>query len=532
MADLDPQPATGTQTRAWWLHPFLVAAFPVLFLFAQNIREQITLQPLWTPLGVVVAGGAAVLVLALILGRVLDVGVGRSALAASLLIGLALTYGHAWNLVGDAVRLHRYLLIAWTGLALAGLFVIYRLRPPVVARVTTALNVLVGVLLVINLVPIGDFALRAAAADEPAGVSNLSSQDPVPDRQRDVWYIVPDRYAGSRGLREGFGFDNGPFLDALRERGFEVAEEATATYLKTALSLASSLNMTELDADQLASEASATDDWAPVYRRLQGNHAVGRFLRERGYEYLHVGSRRGPTSTNATADATFLLGRTEFDAVLADTTILAALKRVLPAQVPVGIEGIISAQTEFQFGLLNQLADKPGPNFVFVHMLVPHPPYAFNADGSRVTDAQRASRTVDEQYLEQLKFTNASFLSLVDRLHDRPTSEWPIIVLAADEGPFPPRYVEDEERFKWLEATPDELLRKFSILTAISVPGVDRAGLETAGFTDDLTPVNLFRVVFNAAFDAELPMLPQRNFVFVDQRHLYDQVEVTDRLQP
>ena len=54
------------------------------------------------------------------------------------------------------------------------------------------------------------------------------------------------------------------------------------------------------------------------------------------------------------------------------------------------------------------------------------------------------------------------------------------MVLAADEGPFPPRYAADEVAFKWLEATPEELLRKFSIFTAVSVPGADAADLAAA----------------------------------------------------
>lgn len=168
---------------------------------------------------------------------------------------------------------------------------------------------------------------------------------------------------------------------------------------------------------------------------------------------------------------------------------------------------------------------------MFAHLLLPHPPYAFNADGTRVTAEQRESRTQDEQYLEQLRYTNARILGLLDRLHAGPAESWPIIVLAADEGPFPPRYAADEADFAWLEATPDELLRKFSILTAVSVPGVDAAGLEASGFSDTMTPVNLFRAVFNAAFEAGLPMLPDRNWIFVDQRHLYDFVEITDRVR-
>ena len=535
MTASNPPSAAGDTDRAagWWLHPFLMAAFPVLFLFAANIREQLSLQPLWMPIALVLGFAAAILLVALGIGRLRGAGPGRAALAASLLILLALTYGHAWNLVGEVAGLHRVLLVGWGALAVAGIVIMARLRPTAVRRLTTAVNVGAGILIAINVVPIGDLALRTLSIGETARPGGEDPGGTSSGQGRDVWYLVFDRYAGSPALDALYGFDNSPFLDELRDRGFRVAERSTANYLKTAHSLASSLNMDELDADALAAEASAPDDWTPLYRRLQTSHAVERFLHERGYRYLHLGLRRGATYANDAADVSFLHGdTTEFSAVLADTTILLALQRILPDLFATGTDAVYPAQTLYQLDQLEQLAAAPGRNFVFAHLLLPHPPYAFNADGSRVTPEQRESRTDDEQYLEQLRYANARILSLLDRLHDRPADSWPIVVLAADEGPFPRRYAEDEAGFAWLEASPEELLRKFSILTAISLPGVDNAALEAAGFTDTLTPVNQFRVVFNAAFDADLPILPERNWVFVDQRHLYDLVDVTERVRP
>jgi hypothetical protein len=520
------------RAAGWWLHPLLIAAFPVVFLFAANVREQLSLEPLWIPLGIVIGAAAATLLVTVAIGLLLRAWPARSSLVASLLILLAMTYGHAWNLVGGLVGLHRVLLVAWGVVAVIGIVIVARLRPGAVARITTAANIVAGLLVLINLVPIGDLALRTASFGQDAPRASQAGGS-VDGAKRDVWYLVFDRYAGSPALADLYGFDNGPFLDALRDRGFVVAEGATANYLKTAHSLASSLNMDGLDADALADEATAPDDWTPLYRRIQGSHAVERFLHDRGYRYLHLGLRRGATYANDAADVTFLLGgTTEFSAVLADTTILVALEEILPGGLASGTDALYPAQTLFQLQKLEEISDAPGLNFVFAHLLLPHPPYAFNADGSRVTAEQRASRTEDEQYLEQLRYANARILRLLDRLQAGPPESWPIVVLAADEGPFPPRYAADEAGFAWLEATPEELLRKFSILTAVSVPGRDAADLAAAGFSDAVTPMNLFRVVFNAAFDARLPILRDRNWVFVDQRHLYDLVEVTDRVRP
>jgi hypothetical protein len=528
----NPMPARmAARAPGWWLHPFLVSVFPVLFLFAENVREQLSLAPIWMPLEIVVGAGAATLLLALLVGGLLGAAPAKSALVASLLILLALTYGHAWNLVGELVRLHRFLLIAWGVLALLGTVVIALLPARGVGRLTTAVTVVAGLLVVINLVPIGDFALRTFTIGG-TGTNRSDGEAPLPGATRDVWYIVLEDYAGLPALKAFYDFDNTPFFDALRERGFRVAERATANYLKTAHSLVSSLNMEELDARALAAEASAPDDWTPLYRRLQTGYAVERFLHDRGYRYIHLGLRRGATYANDAADLTFLLGdTTEFGAVFADTTILIALQRFLPASLATGTDATYPAQTRFQLAELDKIAAEPGLNYVFAHILVPHRPYAFNADGSRVTTAQNASRTPEQRYVEQIRFANARMLALIDRLHAGPPETWPIVVLATDEGPFPTRYAKDETGFAWLDATRDELLRKFSILTAVSVPGANAADLDAAGFSDTLTPVNLFRVVFNAAFRAGLPILPNRNWVFVDQRHLYDLVDVTDRVR-
>ena len=310
------------------------------------------------------------------------------------------------------------------------------------------------------------------------------------------------------------------FLNALRERGFTVAERATANYLKTAHSIASSLNMDELDADALADESSAPDDWTPLYRRLQTSHAVERFLHARGYRYLHLGLRRGATYTNDSADAVFTLGyTTEFSSVLADTTILVGLQEILPDELATGTDAFYPAQTLFQLDKLEEIAHAPGLNFVFGHLLLPHPPYAFNADGSRVTAEQCApSRTDDELYIEQLQYANARILRLLDRLACRTTGVVAHRGARSRRGPVSPAVRRRRGRLQ--VAGGDARRAPSQVLDPHRRQRARRRRARTsaaAGFSDTVTPVNLLRAVFNAAFDAGLPMLPDRNWVFVDQ---------------
>lgn len=43
--------------------------------------------------------------------------------------------------------------------------------------------------------------------------------------------------------------------------------------------------------------------------------------------------------------------------------------------------------------------------------------------------------------------------------------------------------------------------------------------------------MNSFRQLFNLYFDAGLPLLPDDNYVFTDWQHIYDFLEVTDRVK-
>jgi hypothetical protein len=487
-------PAGGLLSGAWWLHPMLFAAFPVLFLFADNIGEHVSVEPLYEPLGMALGGAAIAVALAAAAGRLIGTAA-RLALAATIVIVLFFTYGYAWSAVGDSLGLHRYLLAGWGLLAMVGVGVSIGLDLRLVGRTTAALN-LIGLLLVaMNVVPIVDFGLRQTTRGPDLG-AGPELDAPGGGPSRDVWYLIFDRYAGQEALERVYGYDNTQFLDELRDRGFHIVEHSTANYLKTAHSLASSLNMEYLDVERLAQAAATPDDWRPLYEMLQGSYAVERFLREHGYRYVHLGLRRGATYTNSQADQVLLYGdQSEFSAVLADTTLLVSLENLLGDEAP-GTLTLYRNQTLFQLDRMSELARTGGPKFVFAHLMLPHPPYIFNPDGSPVTPEQAATTTAHERYLNQVRFANRSILELLDILLEGAEDEWPIVIIQSDEGPFPARYQDDEVAFEWLEATDDELLEKFSILNAILLPGVTPSD---AGLQPTLTPVNDYRVVFNTA---------------------------------
>src|SRR5262249_6572611 len=123
----------------------------------------------------------------------------------------------------------------------------------------------------------------------------------------------------------------------------------------------------------------------------------------------------------------------------------------------------------FQFTALSALADMAGRKFVFAHILLPHEPYVFAADGSYLGPSDRAGMTINERFQQQLTYTNTSVESLVQRLLARPEAEQPIVVIQADEGPYPPG-VPGGDDVGWADATNDQLRTKFGILDAFYLP--------------------------------------------------------------
>ena len=503
------------------LHPLLAAAYPVVFLFATNAAEQVTLDPLWAPLAWSVGAAAAVLV---VMGLLTRNWRGAGLVTTVLVIGF-FGYGHAWNAVGGMIDNQRMFALGWLGLVGIALYVVTGLRGSAVTA-TRALNVVAAVLLAVNAWSLAT-AMVAFGAREPtaADLSPIDLAPPDADELPDVYNIIVDRYAGPTALAETYGFDNEPFLAALEERGFSVARHAHANYIKTPLSVVSSLNMEYLDPEPLKAEAKNGADRAPIQRQLSDHLVVPTALKEIGYSYVHIGNWWAPTQDNVDADRTFVYeGQDEFTSVLGQTTILRALSAD-PAPDDPWDWPSMRANNLYALDRLEEIPALPGPKFVFAHLVTTHPPYVHNPDGS-MTGREQVERLGDlESYVLQLQYANTRLLGIIDRiLASDPDA---VIWLQADEGPFPLRYDADDWTFKWREATDEELEQKFGILFAMRVPGAD---LEAAGFHDGITAVNGFRVIFNARFGTDLELLPDRVYAHEDLTRFYDFVDITDRL--
>lgn len=502
--------------RRFSVHPLLFAAYPVVFLVAQNLEEQMTLATAALTLATVVTVAGAVF---LLLASALRTA-GRAGALTSLYVFLFFSFGHVATLllVPDTI-----LVAAWVGAGVAGTVLIVRANGDM-PTTTMALNVTSAALLVVNLIPIATYEIEDKS-DPARAVRRMELPEPGPvaaQDKRDIYYLVFDRYAAESVLEDLYGFDNSGFLDSLEARGFYVAD-SVSNHQRTAHSLASSLNMTYLN--YLEKRHPRSGDYGPLYRMLK-HFKVGAFLRSIGYRHHHVGSWWNATQEVPGADVNHLYSKaiSEFSGVLLDSTLWPGLLDALG----LGDEGrTLRERVKFQFAALRDIASDPEPTFTFVHFLVPHPPYVFNADGTPATESDLAERSVKESYVEQLQYTNDRLSELLDQLLEGPEAEHPIVVLQSDEGPHPPRFERLRDAFEWWEATDEELREKLLILNAYYLPGAHDDILYPT-----ISPVNTFRVIFNEYFGTKLRLLEDRSFIWQNIDNLYDFKDVTDRVYP
>ena len=510
--------------KPYIIHPFLFALFPVLFLYAYNLEEALPLKVIVLP---------AIVTTLLVFPLLFCLGFAvkdkrKAGVIVSFLLLIIFSYGHVSGFIRNDLAVCGYIscndrYFMWYCLLsfAAGVYLVLRLRSDM-RIITNVLNIISASLIIISIINIGAFNIAIAKYHQYDSSAKTSITDAVEPATagslRDIYYIILDRYTNADILKEIYGYDNTEFINGLTAKGFYVASQSRSNYMSTAPSLASSLNMEYINylSDEIG---TSSKDRSMIFSMMQ-DYKVWRFLKSKGYRFIHMGDYYQQTVSNQYADLNinyFKLSR--FNKLLFDNTIL------YPFTVKFGIYDERKEHWERTLYKLEKLKDIPRmnePTFVFAHMLVPHTPFVFDRNGNFLQEEIVESRTRNNNYLEQLIFINRKIEEVIDSILSAP-GKAPIIIIQADEGSYPTRYVREEKKYDVKKATTMEIRQKLSILNAYFLPGVDNKILYPS-----ITPVNSFRIVFNLYFNAGLELLSDESYLN-DMDYPYMFYNVTDR---
>ncbi len=311
--------------------------------------------------------------------------------------------------------------------------------------------------------------------------------------QRDVFYVVLDALGSADTLGNVYGVDLGPFVEFLKGKGFEVPGAARSNYGQTYLSLASTLNFGYLDAVAAAMGKDAVDRRALAY--LIDHNALLTLARRSGYRVVGVGSDYLAT-TRIPAAEVCLCDRYGLDIV--EQAVLYATPL---SALPLSRWTYVAHQRKVldAFDAIETLTSQSERLFVFAHVIAPHPPFVFMADGTpresplpfTFNDGDQF-RQSDDDYLkgygEQTQFVTRRLISIVETLLNRPGPP-PAIVLHGDHGPGRTNMTE-----------------RLGIFAAYYFPDSD------VRLEDTVTPINLARALATTYLGVNLPPLADRSY--------------------
>lgn len=493
------------------IHPFLAGIYPVLGLMVANISE--------VPLHYSLRPMAMILAVTLIIICVLYTVFRNLSLAANIttwILLLFFTYGQVYaifkatTILGFLWARHRFLLPLWVVLFVLGVILLLRNKASA-AKTSIVLNVIFACLVGLNLLQIayrvGEKAFyQSSFQDSTSSEISLSPGQTPPD----IYFIVLDAYGRSDILQKEYAIDNSEFINSLRSQGFYVPSCNQSNYTRTLLSLSSTFNMDYVQSlspefDPMNSDTS----WLLPYWQ---NNKVKELLTEMGYKTVVFHTTHETLIWN---DATLSykaplsgLSLSPFEGLLMETTALRFLLDTYEASA-LPIDGRPQNSTHrtdilYTLSQLPQTPAIPGPKLVFVHLIIPHPPFVLGANGEAIDIPYlRKNGNIYTPEDDRRGYT-AGTLYITKRIQEiipqiiANSKTPPIIVLEGDHGPG------------------TSVLN----LDAYYFPG------QTQLLYDTITPVNTFRVLFNTYFNGTYELLPDRSFRPKSDQNYFDMQEV------
>ena len=483
--------------------PLIFLAFPVIFLFSQNINEKFihVLEILF--IFIIVA-----FFLWLLLGYVLKNRI-KSSLIISFCSALFFSYGHVRFSFDNFFNTSS---VEFVGVTLGIYIILFLAFPIFIIKTKRVLNNFIKIIavssLVVMMMPIVDIGEHFVYGDNYVAETYSTDMNPISVQHQspDVYYILPDAYAGFKSTEMYWNFDNSDFKNYLTENGFYITEDSYANYDYTAASVPSTMNMTYGygDGDPIDIPRQNNGNW-PIFDNFRSKGYTTFFIESGLYLDFHINNVDHKLCSPSDMLDTFFV-RAMFERSM-----------ILPVGVEFFLQGDLRDKVNCSFDELDKiLKNDKTPKFVFTHVMSPHSPFVFGPTGgspaSIFSNIDNLSAYKSNLYIDQIQFVNYKLEHIIDKLLN--TDNPPIIIIQSDHGKR--GTANDDEP----AVRNDKQLNNFR---AYYIPNGDRnIELENA------SPVNTFRVLFNTYFDYNYELLENKFYILNDAETHY--IDITNSM--
>ncbi len=485
------------------IHTILFAIFPVLFLYSINISP-LPFQSFILPLLLIVSyAGLLWIILRAVLKNSYKAG-----FIVSTLFFIFLMFYHFVNVLSQNESnnfgfIPQYLAIIF--LIIFSLSTYYFVKTKrKLDNATKITNGMAIALVLIVLVNIGIFHVEhnsylSEAAIPPAGISVSANENPP-----DVYYIFLDGHTNPVVAKKFLDSDNQEFVNFLTEKGFYVPSHYTnSNYEYTVFSTSSTLHMNFWE-QFVKWDGEEEPPAFLLYNHIDQNQVMHNF-KSMGYNIISFDSGWWGTNKIDMADEN-LCENTIVDwrliRKIKNTTLLPAFD-FLDDYITDNFNSHIREQVLCELAELDIVRERfEGPIFVFAHIMPPHHPFVFEANGDPVKEfvpgvvSDHSENYVNRHkaYFNQMKFIDNEIQKIIEKIL-ADTEREKIIIIQSDHG----------ARIMPKGSTPEEekviLLGNFN---AFYLP--DDSGKILAEHSN----VNTFRIIFNTYFNGNYEILEDK----------------------
>jgi hypothetical protein len=308
-----------------------------------------------------------------------------------------------------------------------------------------------------------------------------------------IYAILLDGYPRADTL-DSYGLDNGPFMQELTERGFDVASRSHGSYPFTAQVITSMLHMAHLpDIDALTPAPGTEIGQARAITTAVRFNPAMEFLERRGYRTVSTGLP-ATVFTLRGVDAYIDPGIvTTFEhQVLRRTSLWGWLDGWALSQLQSQVIGTLATAGQVA------TSGSDGPLFLFAHVMAPHTPFVFDAAGNIPSlscdpDCERWTiyrermplplEEYHRAYAEQVQFVNGLVLDTVDTIIAADPEA--VVIVFSDHG---------------ARAEPYETNEWYRTFFAARTPGHPQL------FDDNARAIEIFPRLFGAYFNERVPI--------------------------
>lgn len=229
------------------------------------------------------------------------------------------------------------------------------------------------------------------------------------DRNRNIYIILLDQYSGQNILEKKFNFDNKEFISALQQEGFYVFPKMYSNYNYTYASIPTILNLDYIENtnyskgsdvinNSLIYKLAKQNNYETIFQKsyvfdIKSKYIDNVYSQEQNYNFMYIN---------------LFLGNSIF-------------KNEITKFVPNTSQDI--------FYYPKNINKK---HFVFEHVMLFHPPFIYNKDGSKLPIEYNLN--IDHGYFPNLQYHNKEVINYIKYLKSINAQNPPVIIVTGDHG--------------------------------------------------------------------------------------------------